>query len=267
MEAALELDVEALTAAFGAFNQWLDEDWGFNHEGRIYAAPYFTLTDVDWAVRELDRVLEAGATCILMRPGSVLTSRGRVTPGHERHDPFWSKVDAAGITVVLHGGDYSYQAYEQLWGLTGETEAFRVPTLKRLLSASGIRDTMASMFADNLFDRFPHLRIATIETGSDWVSGLLKKLGSVHVQIKGAFRSDPLERFNQNVWVSPFFEDDVLGLIGRVGADRVVFGSDWPHVEGLAEPASFADELPGVSAADVKRIMHDNARALVTPLA
>ena len=39
METALEHDTEALTAAFGAFNRWLLEDWGFNHQDRIYGAP------------------------------------------------------------------------------------------------------------------------------------------------------------------------------------------------------------------------------------
>ena len=50
METALESDPEALLAAFRAFNRWLQDDWGFNHEGRIYGAPYITLVDVDHAV-------------------------------------------------------------------------------------------------------------------------------------------------------------------------------------------------------------------------
>ena len=64
-----------------------------------------------------------------------------------------------------------------------------------------------------------------------------------------------------------FFEDDVMGLIDVVGADRVVFGSDWPHAEGLADPTSFIKEIDSVSDADAKKIMHDNARQLVTPRA
>jgi predicted TIM-barrel fold metal-dependent hydrolase len=67
--------------------------------------------------------------------------------------------------------------------------------------------------------------------------------------------------------VSPFFEDDVLGLIEVLGPDRVVFGSDYPHAEGLSVPASFIEELPGLDPEAVRRIMHDNARELVTPRA
>jgi predicted TIM-barrel fold metal-dependent hydrolase len=241
MEAALEHDVPAFTAAFTAFNRWLDEDWGFNHDDRIYASPYVSLIDVDWAVAELEYALA--------------------------HDAFWARLDEAGITLVVHGGDSSYAAYEQLWGLSGEVESFRVPMLKRLLSASPIHDFMASLIADGLFDRFPNLRVATIETGSGWVRPLLKKLKQLSVQLPHEFASDPVAKFHDHVWVSPFFEDDVLALVDAVGPDKVVFGSDYPHAEGLAEPTAFVKELDGLDDAAIRKIMRDNARALVTPRA
>jgi predicted TIM-barrel fold metal-dependent hydrolase len=264
MEKALEHDPEAMQAAFTAFNRWLLEDWGFNHQNRIYGAPYISLIDVDWALAELEFAIENGAKVVLMRPASVQKPGGRMTPGHVSHDKFWRRLNGSGLTLLFHGGDSSYDAYEEMWGLTGSLEAFRIPTLKRLLSASPIRDTMASLMADKLFERFPNLRVATIETGSDWVAPLMKKLKSLAVQMPGEFGVDPYELFHSHVTVSPFFEDNVIRLIEHVGADNVVFGSDWPHVEGLAEPASFIKELDGVPTADVHKIMHHNARALVT---
>jgi predicted TIM-barrel fold metal-dependent hydrolase len=265
MESALEDDPEALLAAFRAFNRWLDDDWGFNHQGRIYGAPYITLVDVDWAVEELEYALERNVGIVLMRPGSVWGARARRTPGDAAHDAFWARMNEAGVTLAIHGGDSGYAPYERIWGLSGETESFRIPTLKRLLSASPIQDTIASLLADDLFDRFPNLRVATIETGSGWVKPLLKKLRSASIQAPDAFRSDPHEQFLSHVSVSPFFEDDVLALVNLLGPERVVFGSDYPHAEGLEDPASFVKELEGVAPADVQKIMHDNARTLVTP--
>jgi predicted TIM-barrel fold metal-dependent hydrolase len=265
METALEHDPEALTAAFTAFNRWLLEDWGYNHRDRIYGAPYITLADPDHAVAELEHALDNDARVVLMRPGPVAVPGGRTTPGDPRHDAFWSLLDESGITLVIHGGDSSYATYEQLWGLAGETEAFRIGALKRLLSASPIRDTMASVMADKLFERFPNLRMATIETGSDWVAPLLKKLRTISVQMPGEFADDPYELFLEHVWVSPFFEDDVYALVDQVGTSRVVFGSDYPHVEGLAEPAAFAKEIDRLPDEDVRKVMRDNARELVTP--
>ncbi len=265
MEAALEHDRPALMAAFTAFNRWLDEDWGLNCQDRIFAAPYVSLCDVDWAVSELEWALDQDVRVVLMRPGSVNTVMGRRTPGDPAHDAFWSRLNEAGVTLAIHGGDSGYADYERIWGLTGEVEAFRQPTLKRLLSASPIHDMMASLMADGLFDRHPNIRVATIETGSGWVSPLLKRLRKTAVQLPRAFASDPYDQFMEHVWVSPFFEDDVIALVKRIGPDRVVFGSDFPHAEGLAEPTTFEKELQGLPDQDIRKIMHDNGRSLVTP--
>ncbi len=265
METALEHDPEALVAAFGSFNRWLLEDWGFNHKDRIYGAPYIVLADPDRAAAELEFALDHDARVVLMRPGPVSIPGGRTTPGDTRHDAFWARLNEAGITLVVHGGDSSYGDYERLWGLNGEVESFRIAPLKRLLSASPIQDFMASLMADKLFERFPNIRVATIETGSGWVGPLLKKLRSVSIQAPGEFGQDPYELFLEHVWVSPFFEDDVYKLVDRMGASRVVFGSDYPHVEGLAEPAEFLNEIDKLPAEDIRKIMRDNARELVTP--
>ncbi|MCU1461512.1 MAG: hypothetical protein JWO37_1587 [Acidimicrobiales bacterium] len=264
MEASLEHDPPALLAAFRAFNRWLQEDWGYNFRDRIYTPPYITLVDIDWALEELDHAIEHDARLVLMRPASVAGLPDRKRPADPAHDRFWARVNELGITVAVHGGDSSYAAYEQLWGLTGEAESFRIPVMRRMLSASPIRDFIASLFADHLFERFPNVRLATIETGSDWVKPLRKKLKSLSVQLPDEFPVDPIEIFDTNIWVSPFFEDDVAALVDLVGADRVVFGSDYPHAEGLAEPTAFIKELDGVPDADVRKIMHGNARALAT---
>ena len=57
------------------------------------------------------------------------------------------------------------------------------------------------------------------------------------------FAEDPVAVFKRNVWVHPFHEDDPMDIVRLIGADRVLFGSDYPHPEGLAEPPSYVDEL------------------------
>ena len=52
------------------------------------------------------------------------------------------------------------------------------------------------------------------------------------------------------MWVSPYYEDDLPVLRDELGANRMIFGSDYPHAEGLADPKSFVDDLPGFSADD-----------------
>jgi hypothetical protein len=112
MEAALEHDPEACTAAFSSFNQWLLDDWGYAYEDRIFAAPYLSLIDVDWAVRELDHAADHGARVVLMRPASVWGPGGRRSPGHHDHLRFWDRLQELGLTLVIHGGESSYAPYE-----------------------------------------------------------------------------------------------------------------------------------------------------------
>ena len=65
---------------------------------------------------------------------------------------------------------------------------------------------------------------------------LLKKLAKAYGQMPSAFASDPVETFRDHVWVAPFYEDDLSILKEELGLDHILFGSDWPHAEGLAEP-------------------------------
>jgi predicted TIM-barrel fold metal-dependent hydrolase len=67
------------------------------------------------------------------------------------------------------------------------------------------------------------------------------------------------------VWVAPFYEDDISLLKDLIGADHLLFGSDWPHAEGLVEPTAFIDDIHGFTPDEVRMIMHDNAWAIAMP--
>ena len=91
-EEPLRHDADAVTALFTAFNRWLDEDWGFAHQDRLFAAPYITLADVDWACRELEWALDRGARTVVMRPAAPTTRLGPRSPASPEMDPFWARV-------------------------------------------------------------------------------------------------------------------------------------------------------------------------------
>ena len=79
-----------------------------------------------------------------------------------------------------------------------------------------------------------------------------------------AFASDPVETFRQHVWVAPYYEDDLAAVKEAIGIDRILFGSDWPHAEGLAEPSDFALDLRrnGFGDEEIRQIMDSNGRVL-----
>jgi len=129
---------------------------------------------------------------------------------------------------------------------------------------------MAEMVFNNLFERFPQQRVMSIENGSLWVPGLLKKLdkyaalGRAGTGLGGKFTAKASEVFREHVFVCPFFEEDPVELAGAIGAGRVLFGSDWPHPEGLAEPREFAAKLvERLPDAEIDQVMFDNVAELV----
>ena len=263
MEAALEHDTAALTAAFGGFNRWLADDWGFAYRERLFAAGYLTLADPDWAVDEIDWLIDNDVRVVNMRPSSVPDGAGgRRSLGHPAHDKVWQRLDDHGITVAMHSGDSGYGFLLEHWGVDSEFESFRYNALKSLLTYSPISDALASLLAEGVLSRHRNLRVATIETGSEWVWPLVKKLAKTYRQQHHAFEEDPLEVFRRQVWIAPYYEDDLQALRDLIGAGHVLFGSDFPHAEGLADPVSFVHDLDGFSDGEIEQVMRTNGLSL-----
>jgi len=262
MEEALKADPPAVVAAFRALNRWIEEEWGFSYRERIFAAPYFTLMDVERAVEELEWALERDLRVLCLRAAPVAGVDRSRSLGDRRFDPFWARVNEAGITVAFHSGDAGYHAYAAAWGIDSEFKSFDYDPLRSCLSASPVRDAMAALVCHGVFERFPNLRVATIESGSSWVSGLLAALRKTFGQMPRHFSRDPVEQFKAHVWVSPYYEDDLEGLKQTLGAEHVIFGSDYPHAEGLAEPTSFVHDLKGYDPDELRLVMRENALGL-----
>ena len=266
MEEALLGDPDAAHAAFRAFNRWVADDWGLHYEDRIFGAPYLTLLDPDQAADEARWAVAGGARVVVMRAGPIMAPTGGRSPGDPLYDPMWRVLADAGVTVAYHSGEAGYGRYVVDWGESAEFEAFRRTPLYGLLTSDrAISDTIAALICHGVFDRHPGVRVATIESGSEWVRPLVKKLAKAWSMTPGAFAADPVQALRDHVWVAPYYEDDIRGLADAIGADRVLFGSDWPHAEGLAEPSSFVDYLAGFSDDEVRLIMRDNALALSRP--
>ncbi len=270
MEVALADDPEAAVAAFHAFNRWLDEDWGYAYQGRIFAAPIIPLVDVDAAVAELELVLSRDARIVCIKGGPVQTATGLVSPADRRFDPFWARANEAGVTIGVHSGDAGYGRYIEDWEPHGDFRAFSHTPLRIVIGADRPPyETMAALVCQGVFDRFPRVRVASIEAGSEWVLPLVKKLKKVYGQMPMGFASDPVETLRRHVWVAPYYEDDLAAVKDVMGLSQLLFGSDWPHAEGLAEPRTFADDLAsqGFTEDEIRVVMRDNGRVLAQRLA
>ncbi len=266
IEEALSGDIEAMHETLRAFNRWLFEEWGF--AGPTIAAPVIAMSDVDAALAELDWVLERGARVVNMRPGPVALAGGeRSSPANTRFDPIWQKIEEAGIAVAYHAADAGYFRYFQDYDDPAVMDAFSPKMrLGSLFSVDRpMQDMLGVMVMQQLFARFPNLRIVSVEQGSDWLIVLLDRLEKLYHRRTKLFAEDPRETVRRHVWVCPFWEDDIEALIEAIGVDHVLFGSDWPHPEGVREPGDFVEYLPALPPGDVRRIMRENAVELLTP--
>jgi predicted TIM-barrel fold metal-dependent hydrolase len=272
MQEALRHDIPALHAAFTAFNRWLDDDWGFDGgDGRLYAAPMITLADASLAAAEVRRVLEGGARIVVMIPGPVPDGDGYVSPGHAKFDPVWGLLNEAGIPVALHAGLSGVSRYGKLWGVGGDAGAGGFEGFKHAVfplvafQDRSISDTLAALICHGVLERFPNLRLASIENGAMWVPDLLRNLADARGKMPFSFQEHPVEQFIRQVWVAPYYEDDMDRLKEAVGIRRLLFGSDFPHTEGLPEPTDFVQDIPTFTADETKIMMRDNALELLTP--
>ena len=265
VQEALKNDVPALMATQTAFNRWLEEDWTFNYQGRIVSTPMLEFADPALAVAELDYLAAHGTKVVYVRPAPIPASGGKSKPfGAPEYDKVWAKLVETNIVVAFHLSDSGYNQFAAAWGGPAKFVPFREPSplSSLLVSDRAIHDTIATLIMGGVFTRHPNLRVASIENGSDWVHLLLKRLNKQANQAPWVFKESPLESLRR-IWVAPYYEEDVRKLADVLGVDRVLFGSDWPHGEGLENPIDFTKELGGFTDDEIDQIMRTNTLDLL----
>ncbi len=266
-EEALKHDPVAVTTLFRGFNRWLAEDWGFDYQGRIFTAPYLSFADPQWAEEEVEWMIDNGARVIVMRPAAAFTALGASSPFHTKFDGVWGRINEAGIPVVIHAGDSGNSSNG--YAVDGFSASFSgggwAPSISGFKIERAAFEFMITSVFEKLFDRFPNLRMASVENGSDFLPDLLHKLRATTKKMPGYFADDPIATFKRHWWINPFWEDDVNEIAEIMGTDRVLFGSDWPHIEGMPEPLDYVPELAKFDDAERKQILLDNVIELNTP--
>ncbi len=268
VESSMLDDAEQLYANYRSFNRWIQDDWGFEHRGRIFTPAMLCLLDPEEAVRELDRVMDEGARLVHLTPGPIGNGR---SPADPVYDPFWSRIDEAGVPVVFHIADSRYPNVSAMWGEEPDPPV-RAMTAFQWAFVHGdrpIMETLGALVYGNVFGRFPGVRVLSLENGSDWVPYLLtlldkkKGMGRYAHWIGGRPAGRPSETLRRHCFVSPYPEDDVSALIDTLGASQVLFGSDYPHPEGLADPRRFVDLVEDRTDPEIFQVMRANAAGLL----
>ena len=266
LEERLADDPDTVCVVIHALNEWMHEHWTYVYSDAIYSTPIISLA-AGRGARDRGARVRARARCQDLphprgagaRPGRG-ASRSRC-PSSTRSG---QRVQELDVVVGMHSGDSGYTRYTNEWEGLGDREMTITagsrrsnPTFLALSSEKdNLVDAMASIIGHGLATRFPKLRFMPVEFGSGWIRPFYRKLQRVYDQAPVLFDENPVEVFNRSVWVHAFHEPDPKGLLDLgIPADHVMFGSDFPHPEGMEDPLAYSEVVKDLPMEDQALIM------------
>jgi predicted TIM-barrel fold metal-dependent hydrolase len=270
-------EFEHRLAGLRAHNRWLA---AFTAElpGRRAGVGQILLNDVDEAVRDVHWIADNSLTGGVLLPG--MPPDVPIPPLHAPvYDPVWQACEERGVVVNAHGGsaspDYGlYPASLSMWLMETTWFAHR-PLWTFILSG--------------VFDRFPNLRLVMAEQGTSWIRNALDTMDQFYAQIAqggiGELRFVApflLERMPSEYWdtncavAASFMHRDDCERRHLIGVDHVMWGSDYPHLEGTTpfSKEAIRKTYAGIDSTQVRAMLAGNAARvygfdldLLTPIA
>lgn len=233
--------------------------------GRVNCMGTLPYWDKDVLNAEFRRIVDLGLK------GIVLPDRPeRLTEGYLGADgqinPFWEEIfetcNATGMPLNFHL-NASLDAESAMWDNLGFDQ--RLP-ISALVHHIGCATTMSNFMVSGLLDKYPNLKIGLIESGAGWVpfwlEGMEHQLDEFRTAQNRGLQLRPKEYFKRNFWVSFWFETCApTKLIDEIGADRLLFETDYPHPTSLYPGVQdkLVSVLGGHDYATRKRVLQDNA--------
>ncbi|HEY4944305.1 MAG TPA: amidohydrolase family protein [Rhizomicrobium sp.] len=249
-------DAKLASAYCRAYNRWQAE-FSQGAPGRVIPIALVNWHDIDEAVRELRHCVRAGFRGLFVPPEIIDGRR----PGEPHFDPIWRTCEEAGIPGCLHvivrfaagGGLFNN------WGATrpGSIFTFGLGATGQLIPA------MAAMVTDLLFERFPKLKIVSVEAGCGWAAYLMDRLDEKHGRFgAGAMSLKPSDYIRRNCYFVAEPEERTIGaMLDLVGEDRILWGSDYPHVDSyLDAPQQIRRAVAALSPERQAAVLGENAR-------
>ena len=268
IEVEFEDDFDGLYANLNALNRYLGTEWGYNYEGRLFTPPFISFADPEGALTLLEEILK------IETPRVIQTSNGtsmHTSPFRPENDRFWSICSEAGIQLATHLASVTrYAAQGEEWNepevTLGDMTAFQWTLYHGDRPAL---ETVAAAILQGWFSRFPSMKLLLSEQGTVWAPYIVRKMDHAFLMGRrgtwGTLQMRPSEYFKQHCFVAPFPEENVYRVMEVTGIEPLVFGSDFPHGEGLPEPSMYLSQVKELSDDDQRAIMRGNlARFLGT---
>lgn len=236
-------DVEAIRAGYAAHNRWL-ADTCAQVPGRMFAQALVDFSDVDAAVTEIHAARDKGFVGVLMPP-LVPEAPGSRYFFDPALDPIWAACVETGLPLSQHGGvgapDYRPRGVAAFLVLATEHSFF-----------SG--RSMWQLILGGVFDRFPDLKVAYVETEAWWLRPVMELLD----------RRDLVGDDWAKATGRGAFDDGQETELVATG--NAMIGVDYPHPETalswLRDAVDRFTAAPGISEAGARRVIYGNAAQL-----
>jgi len=238
-----------------AYNTWTFELCAA-HKNRLYPAAHISLRDPHLAVREMERVAKLGCRTIFVAAAPI---KGR-SFGHPDFDPVWAAAQGLDLSIGLHLVGHAHYTGSEWY--QDRNPGFMYITMNIIQDP---RQALTTMVYDGVFERFPRLRVATIEAMVGWVGEWLERVDYRYKYMShtSQMKRPASEYFARNIWINGDPEEKMFPLMVQfAGDDRFFIGSDYPHAEGFVHPVQKArGVLSSLPAASVDKILGENASA------
>jgi predicted TIM-barrel fold metal-dependent hydrolase len=253
---------DALLNAYStAYNRWMTE---FLQQAgpRILAVAQVNMRDVGAAIAEVDRCIAAGFKAVFVPP-ELVDDKLLSDPTLDR---FWQRISDAGVIVCLHvvvrfgGAGMPFAPW--MIGGAGRLFSFTLSSPGQLIPA------VTNLILGGVFDRFPNLKVLLVEAGAGWAPYLMDRLTEKSQTLSALEDKQlllkPAEYLQRNCWyVAEPGERTIGSVLDLVGEDRVVWGSDFPHIDStMAAPTEIRASLAGLTPARQAAVLGGNARSL-----
>jgi predicted TIM-barrel fold metal-dependent hydrolase len=253
-------DLPLSSAYCRAYNRW-QYDFARAIPGRALPIAALELRDLDGARRELDWCLAHGFRGVFLPPELI----GAHRPGSAVFDSLWARCAEAGAPLCLHvivrfgGAARPFPAW--LDSAPGPIFSFAMGGTGQIVPA------LASMVLDGVFDRHPSLKLVAVEAGCGWAAYAMDRLDEKYAHfapLAPKLELRPSEYFKRNCYFVAEPEERTIGsMLELVGEDRILWGSDYPHVDSsLDAPRQIRASLAPLSAERRAAVLGGNAAKL-----
>lgn len=243
----------------GAYNRW-QADFHAQAQGRVAPIACVNWRDVDEATRELERCLALGFRGLFVPPEVIDGKR----PSEAHFDPLWRICEEAGVPGCMHvivrftGGAGAFGQWHET--RPGAVFGFGLGATGQMIPC------LAAMVTDQLFERFPKLKIVSAEAGCGYAAYLMDRLDEKYEKFRNVapMRLKPSEYIRRNCYFVAEPEERTIGaMLDLVGEDKILWGSDYPHVDSTLEaPNLIRAAVAGLSPARQAAVLGENARKL-----